>query len=147
MKKMFTLRGVSNCGKSSKVKDIANWILANYPHAINHGIDFTKGDISGVLEVNKVKIGFVAAGDDLSCVLGNDYILDVHNDIDIIINSCRTKGNPRKHLEVNYNFSTGWLVKNIFVTKYEPSNPSIESIRDLKIMEELKSWLTGLEKL
>jgi hypothetical protein len=147
MRKMFTLRGVSNCGKSSKVRDIANWILANYPHAVNHGIDFTQGDILGVLQINKLKIGFVAAGDDLACVLNNDEILEVHKDVDIIVNTCRTKGKPRKHLEINYNFSTGWLVKNIFVTKYEPSSPSIERIRDSKILDELKSWLTGLEKL
>ena len=147
MKKMFTLRGVSHCGKSSKVKDIANWILANYPHAINHGIDFTKGDILGILQINKLKIGFVSAGDDLDCVLGNDSILEIDGTIDIIVNTCRTKGVSRKHLADNYNFSTGWLIKNIFVTKYDPPNPSLESIRDLKIMEELKSWLTGLEKL
>jgi len=144
---MFTLRGVSHCGKSSKVKDIANWILANYPHTVNHGIDFTKGDILGVLQINKLKIGFVSAGDDLSCVLGNDSLLEIDGNIDIIVNTCRTRGKARKHLADNYNFSTGWLIKNIFVTKYSPSSPSLESIRDIQITNELKSWLTGLEKL
>lgn len=144
---MFTLRGVSNCGKSSKVRNIADWIIGYYPHAMNHGIDFTKGDIFGVLQIHNLMIGFVAADDDLPCVLKNDSLLDVYPDIDIIINTCRTRGKSRKHLAFNYNFSKGWLVKNILVTKYDPSNPLLESSRDLKIMDELKSWLTGLEKL
>ncbi len=144
---MFTLRGVSNCGKSSKVKDIANWILANYPHAINHGIVVTTGDIKGVLEINKLKIGFVSAGDDYTCVQGNDDLLISFPDIDIIVNTCRTKGITRSHLNTTYNSSTGWLVRNIHVAKFQPSNPALEHIRDVQIIDELQSWLTGLEKI
>lgn len=147
MKKMFTLRGVSGCGKSTKVKGIAAWVLSNYPHAINYGMDLTKGDIKGILEINKLKIGFVSAGDDLSCVLGNDDLVSNYPDIDILINTSRTRQSTRRHLNHKYNFSTGWLVKNIYVEKFNPSSSQLEMTRDLLIMSELKSWLTGLEKL
>jgi len=147
MKKMFTLRGVSECGKSTKVKAIAQWIINNYPHAINHGIDLTKRDISGVLEINKLKIGLISAGDDLPCVLGNERVLNNYPGMDILVNTCRTKGITRRYLEKNYNFSSGWLVKNIFVQKFNPANSLKESSRDNLILDELKCWLTGLEKL
>lgn len=143
---MFTLRGVSESGKSSKIRDIAIWILNNYPHA-THNINFALGDISGCIEINKLKIGLVAAGDDLECVSINGDLLQKIPDIDILINTSRTKGCTRNYLETNYNRSTGWLRVNIFVTHYSPTNPSLESIRDAQILDELKTWITGLEKI
>jgi len=144
---MFTLRGVSYCGKSTKVKDLAAWISTNYPKVINTGVNLMAGDIHGVLQIGKLKIGFVSAGDDFSCIAVNDDLIATDPDIDIIINTCRTKGKTRQHLERNYNFSTGWLVRNIYVQKINPSNPTLEASRDALIMDELKTWLTGLEKL
>lgn len=148
MKRMFTLRGVSNCGKSTKIKDIAQWIMQKYPHCINinNKVDLTNGDILGVLQINTLKIGFNSAGDDRRCVLLIDDLLNQYPDIDILINSSRTKGITRQHLEQNYNKNTGWLVQNVFVEKFYPSSPTLESIRDNQILQELKSWLTGLEK-
>ena len=148
MKKMFTLKGVSNCGKSSKVKETAEWVMNNYPHHqnINNSINLTKGDIRGVLQVNNLKIAFNSAGDDLDCVLGNDDLLNLYPDIDILVNTCRTKGATRIHLDKNFNYSTGWLVKKIYVNKFNPSNQPQEQARDLLILDELKAWLTGLEK-
>lgn len=141
MKKMFTLRGVSECGKSTKVKDIATWILANYPHTINHGVDLTLDDIIGVLEVHKLKIGFLSTGDDYSCIICNDDLLDKYPDLDILVNTSRTKGATRQHLEHGFNYKTGWLVKNLYVEKFYPSNPSLEGKRDALILDELKSGL------
>ncbi|WP_333660974.1 hypothetical protein [Chishuiella changwenlii] len=145
---MFTLRGVSNCGKSSKVKDIADWIINTYPQHINinNSINLNKGDIKGILQINNLKIGFNSSGDDISCVLNNDDLLNNYPDIDILINSSRTKGATRNHLEKNYNYSTGWLVKYIYVQKFNPSNLNQEQTRDNLILDELKSWLIGLEK-
>ncbi len=146
MKKMFTLKGVDECGKSSKIKDFATWIITNYTH-INHGIDLTKGDIFGVLEINKLKIGFVSAGDNLAEIIKNDTLLTKFPDVDILINTCRTKGKARRHLKNNYNSSTNWLVKYINVEKFNPSNSVLEHTRDIRILTELKTWITGLEKL
>jgi len=143
---MFTLRGVSNCGKSAKVKDLASWVLVNYPHSINHGVILAHGDIVGVLQINKLKIGFVSSGDDYNCIICNDSLLNQFPDIDVLVNTSRTKGVTRQHLEHHYNYSTGWLVKNIYVERFYPSNPTLESRRDVFISDELRSWLTGLEK-
>lgn len=144
---MFTLRGAGGCGKSTKIKQLAAWILANYPHIINHDVDLTKGDIVGVLELGKLKIGFVSTGDDFNCVLHNDHLLNKHPDLDILVNTSRTRGPSRDYIEHNYNYSTGWLVKNIYVEKFYLSNPVKEIARDKVIFDELVSWLTGLEKL
>lgn len=146
MKKMFTLRGVGSCGKTTKIKEIAKWILSSYPHAENHGLNFNKKDVNGFIEVNKLKIGFVSAGDNLKEVSNNDILINKFPDIDIIINACRTRGKGRKYLEKNYNSDNGWLVKNIFVKKITPFNQSELDERDAAIIEELRGWLTGLEK-
>ena len=74
MRKMFTLRGASSCGKSSKIKAIAEWIRDNYKSKVL-GIDFNDWDILGVLQVGKLKIGFVGSGDNEECVKGADEIL------------------------------------------------------------------------
>lgn len=155
MKKIFTLRGVSNTGKSTKVKVLAEWISVNYS-VINHGIDFSKHDILGVLQINKLKIGFIGAGDDLNQIRQIEKLFEQHTindnnekicDIDVIINTCRTKGAGSKYLQNNFNYNNGWLVKNIFVEKITPSSTSIQATRDSRILNELKAWITGLEKL
>ena len=119
---MFTLKGVDECGKSEKIKDLANWIITNYPHHINHGVNTANGDIFGVLEINKLKIGFVSAGDNLKEVLRNDELLDKFPDIDILINSCRTKGPSRTHFKNNYHYCTNWLTNFIIIQKFKPTN-------------------------
>lgn len=113
---------------------------------MNNEVDLTNGDILGVLQINTLKIGFNSAGDDRRCALLNDDLLNQYPDIDILINSSRTKSITRRHLEQNYNKNTGWLVQNIFVEKFYPSNPVLELMRDNQIIQELQSWLTGLEK-
>lgn len=147
MKKMFTLRGVSGCGKSTKIKQIADWIMTNYPYHLNRGINLSQGDITGLLEVGRLKIGFVSAGDLLGCVEASDHLFSLYPDIDIIINASRTKGATNTYVRNNYNYSTGWLQKSIYVKKFNPSNPTLESTRDRLILDELKTWLTGLEKI
>ncbi len=147
MNKMFTLRGVSKSGKSDKVKRIADHIISNYPTVINFGIDTSKGDIHGVLQMKKFKIGLVSAGDDFSCVSEIERLIKIHNDIDLVINTCRTKGITRKYLHDNYNYSSGWLVKNIYVERYDPFDSVSQGNRDIRILDELKSWIIGLEKL
>ncbi|WP_231388316.1 hypothetical protein [Sphingobacterium hungaricum] len=143
---MITLRGVSECGKSTKVKQLAEWIINNYSHT-NLGVNITNGDINGVLIIGKVKIGFNSAGDDFECVSGNDSLIINYPDIDILINTSRTKGITRRHLEFHYNESNGWLVHNIFVNKLIPSNTVLENQRDRYIMDKLISLITGLDKI
>lgn len=154
MKKIFTLIGVDNTGKTTKVKQLAEWVRNNYS-AVNQGINFSDHEIFGVLQVNKLKIGFISAGDNLGEVMKIEELFNEHkdnnneneNDIDIIVNSCRTKGAGRKYLQSNFNRSTGWLPINIYVEKINPASPALQIVRDNEILVELKTWLTGLEKL
>ena len=145
MKKMFTLRGASSCGKSSKIKVIAKWIITNYTPIISK-IDFNDSDILGVLQVGKLKIGFVSAGDNKECVMGADKILQENPDIDIIINCCRTKGETYQYIKSKY-YDKGWIGKYIDVEKFDANDNKKQKQRDDKIIEEIKSWLLGIEKL
>jgi hypothetical protein len=145
MKKMFTLRGASSCGKSSKIKAIAEWIRDNYNPKVL-GIDFNVWDILGVLQVGKLKIGFVGAGDNEECVKGADKILQENPDIDIIINCCRRKGKTYQHIKSEY-YDKGWIGKDIYVEKSGANDNKRHKQRDDKIIEEIKSWLLGIEKL
>lgn len=154
MKKMFTLRGVANSGKTTKIKQIAQWVIDNYPVSIPHNIDVSKGDILGILQVNKLRIGFVSAGDDLEQVKRLEQLLshgngedNSENSIDIIVNACRTRGAGRKYLQTNFNRKTGWLTTNIYVEKFAKTQITQQIVRDAALIDELKSWLTGLEKL
>ena len=145
MKKMFTLRGASSCGKSPKIKVIAKWIINNYTPIISK-IDFNDSDILGVLQVGKLKIGFVSAGDNKECVMGADKILQENPDIDIIINCCRTKGETYQYIKSKY-YDKGWIGKYIDVEKFDANDNKKQKQRDDKIIEEIKSWLLGIEKL
>ena len=146
MKKMFTLRGASSCGKSSKIKVIAKWIINNYTPIISK-IDFNDSDILGVLQVGKLKIGFVSAGDNKECVMGADKILQENPDIDIIINCCRTKGETYQYINSRYSYNNGWIGKYIDIERYEANEKIKQQQRDNRIIEEIKSWLLGIEKL
>ncbi|MFS4474363.1 hypothetical protein [Chryseobacterium sp. T20] len=147
MKKMFTLRGVSNTGKTTKVKQIAQWVIDNYPITNPHNVDITKDEILGTLQINKLRIGFLSAGDDLAQVKKIEKLLEENDDdIDIVINACRTRGAGRKYLEQNFNRKTGWLTTNIYVEKLNSLLINQIPARDAQIIDELKTWLTGLEK-
>lgn len=154
MKKMFTLRGVSNTGKTTKIKQIAQWVIDNYPVTNPHNIDTKKGEILGILKVNKLCIGFISAGDDLAQVKKVEQLLLYNKGengnectIDIIINACRTRGAGRKYLDNNFNRKTGWVKTNLYIERFNASQVADLTSRDSQIFDELKSWLTGLEKL
>ena len=66
---------------------------------------------------------------------------------DIIICSCRTKGKGRRHIINNYNIANGWLSIFINVEEYQKTDLKNQNLRDVRIINELKYWLNGLEKL
>jgi len=146
MKKMFTLRGVSNTGKTTKIKQIAQWVIDNYSVTKPHQIDTKQGEILGILEVNKLRLGFVSAGDDLVHVKKVEQLLNNKDGdaVDIIINACRTRGAGRRYLENNFNKRNGWLIVNIYIKQLDALDIAEQSSRDVEVLDELKSWLTGL---
>lgn len=143
---MFTLRGVSNTGKTTKIKQIAQWVIDNYSVTKPHQIDTKQGEILGILEVNKLRLGFVSAGDDLVHVKKVEQLLNNKDGdaVDIIINACRTRGAGRRYLENNFNKRNGWLIVNIYIKQLDALDIAEQSSRDVEVLDELKSWLTGL---
>lgn len=150
MKKIFILKGNDNTGKTQKIKQIANWIITDYSVANTIGLDMTnsKKDVYGVLTINKLKIGFNSAGDNLDEVIKiDDLVKQFDNDIDIIICACRTKGGSYQHLYKNDIRPKGWLDMYLNVEEYSKTDVVNQSARDVRIITELKAWLIGLEKL
>lgn len=150
MKKIFILKGVSNTGKTTKINQIAEWIINTYSVANTIGLDVTdlEKNTWGVLIIGKLKIGINSAGDDENEIKKIDKLLKkFDNDIDIIICACRTKGISYQHLYKNYIRPKGWLDTYINVEEHNPTDLASQSARDIIIHNELKAWLTGLEKL
>lgn len=146
MKKMFTLRGKDRCGKTSKVRGIAQWILHTYPQAILYDIDFNQTEIWGIIEIGKLKIGFNSAGDTEELVQWADDLLKKYPNIDIMLNTCRTKGAGYQYIENTYNYANGWLGTYIGVEKLTNPNSPLVAQRDARIYSEIITWLIGIEK-
>jgi hypothetical protein len=150
MKKIFILKGVANTGKTTKINQIAEWIINTYSVANTIGLDVTDLEINtwGILTIGKLKIGFNSAGDNDNEIKKIDKLVSqFDNDIDIIICACRTKGPTYQHLYKNYIRTKGWLDTYINIEEYNPSDLINQSARDARVFNELKVWLTGLEKL
>ncbi|PKV51890.1 hypothetical protein ATE84_3990 [Aquimarina sp. MAR_2010_214] len=145
MKRIIILKGVSNTGKTTKINQIADWIIRKYsiPNTIGLDIiDFEK-DTMGLLKVNNLIIGINTAGDDDECIKQIDTIAP---NCDILICSCRTKGVTYQHIYKNYNHNSGWLETKIIVDKIDPPSVVHQSIRDANIIDEIQTWLIGMEK-
>lgn len=149
MKKIFILKGGENTNKTTIINTVAEWIINNYgiPNTIGLDSSNLKKDTFGVLQVGKLNIGFNSAGDTLDEVKKIDKLNNLNdNDIDIIVCACRTKGKGRTYLLNNYNYSNAWLLKFINSERYPLADTLNQSIRNTRKIDELKTWLIGLEK-
>lgn len=131
MKKIFILKGISGCGKTTKINTLAHWIINTYKIPNTIGLDPTNylKDTFGVLTIGNLKIGINSAGDHENQVKKVDQLLEISknninefdqlnvSNIDIIVCACRTRGKGRKHITKNYNYPNGWLQKFINVEK------------------------------
>ena len=153
MKKIFILKGKSETGKTTKINEVAEWIISNYCCSNTIGLDSNNllKDTHGILTIKRMTIGINSAGDTETEVKKIDnlkpYNSESKNIPDIIICSSRTKGKGRKYIINNYNRSTDWLRVFINVEEYLKTDLKNQKLRDLRIINELKSWLIGLEKL
>lgn len=153
MKKIFIIKGKSNTGKTTKINQIAEWIISNYHCSNTIGLDSSNllKDTHGILTIKKLTIGINSSGDDEHEVKKIDDLkvnnTENNSSPDIIICSCRTRGRGRRHIINNYNASTGWLRVFIDAEEYPKTDTQNQNLRDTRILDELKSWLTGLEKL
>lgn len=152
MKKIFILKGKSETGKTTKINQIAEWIIVNYGCSNTISFDPTNllKDTHGILTIKKLTIGINSPGDTEAEVKKVDNLISKFTENpsapDIIICSCRTKGKGRKHLVNNYNKSNGWLRVFINVEEYPQTELKNQKLRDIRILGELKTWLIGLEK-
>ena len=150
MKKIFVLKGKSKTGKTSKINQIAEWIIRNYgsPNTIGLNTSNYLDDTNGILIVKKLSIGINSAGDNEWEVKKIDNLKLLNGGSpDIIVCASRTKGKGRRHINNNYNYSTGWLKVFIDVEEYSKGDLKNQNLRDARVIDELQSWLTGLEKL
>lgn len=150
MKKIFILKGGNDCGKTTKINLVAEWIIKTYSIPNTIGLDITnyEKDTLGVLTIGKLKIGINSAGDTESEVKRIDRLMKMTDEyLDIIICACRTRGKGRKYIIDNYNYPKGWLQKFINIEKFPKTDIANQTARDIRKMIELKTWLTGLEKL
>lgn len=148
MKKIFILKGVSNTGKTTKINQVAEWIITTYSVPNTIGLDITNYEINtwGVLTIGNLVIGFNSAGDNLNEIKKVDKIVRDFPNVDIIICACRTKGITYQHLYKNYIRRNGWLDTYINVDELLPTDIVNQQIRDNRIVRELETWLIGLEK-
>ncbi len=145
MKKIFILKGVSETGKTTKINTIANWIITNYKIPNTIGLDSLnfKKDSNGILTINKLNIGINSAGDNIGEIKKIDVFAP---NVDIIVCACRTKGATYQHLYKNYTRPNGWLAVYINVDEFPKLDLVNQKIRDNRIIDELQTWLIGLEK-
>jgi energy-coupling factor transporter ATP-binding protein EcfA2 len=152
MKKIFVLKGKDGSGKTTKINTIADWIIKTYNVQNTISLDVTnfQKDTFGILTIGKLKIGINSAGDNEGEVKKLDLLTDKNEnqiDVDIIICACRTKGKGRQYIINNYNYSNNWLQKFINIEKFPKADVAKQNARDLRKIEELKTWLIGLEKI
>lgn len=149
MKKIFVLKGKSETGKTTKINQTAEWIINYYSSTNTIGPTplIYLEDTHGILMINNLSIGINSSGDDEWQVKKIDDLKLSNNDSpDIIICACRTKGKGRKYINDNYSYSNGWLKVFIDVEEYSKSDFINQNLRDNRVLDELKTWLIGLEK-
>ncbi|NQX85136.1 MAG: hypothetical protein HRT67_04425 [Flavobacteriaceae bacterium] len=150
MRKIFILKGKSETGKTTKINRTAEWIINNYGSSNTIGLDTSNYQIDthGILTIKNLTIGFNSSGDNEMEVKKTDNLnLPNGSRPDIIICACRTKGKGRKYLNDHYNDANGWLQVFIDIKEYSKSDLSNQNLRDTKVLNELQTWLIGLEKL
>jgi len=146
MKQILIIKGVSNTGKTTKINEIANWIITTYgvPNTIGlDPLDLEKNTF-GILIFKNLKIGINSAGDDLASV---KKIERIQEECDIIICCCRTKGETYQFLYKNFIRSKGWIDIYFDAPTFASHAISKQADRDDLIVNGIKCCLIGLEKL
>lgn len=147
MRKIFVLKGVSNTGKTTKINTIADWIINKYgiPNTIGLNQNNLKEDTLGIMIINNLTIGFNSSGDTLSEVKKIEKLKE-EDYPDIILCACRTRGKGLKFLKNTFNYSNGWLPVYLKIDEFSKVDIVNQSKRDLQILDDLQTWLIGLEK-
>lgn len=144
MKKIFIVKGISDTGKSTIINQVIDWVLANYTNTNTITVEGNSVDRYGYIQVGQFRIGFISEGDTYEHVKLRLEELHLF-DCDVIVCACRTRLSS---------FSAVWEFINLhntvrlsylhrFIDVFFPANTPQTAL----VVEELKTWLTGLEKL
>ena len=143
MKKILIVKGISDTGKSTIINQVIDWVLANYTNTNTITFEVNGFDRYGYIQVGQFRIGFISEGDTYKHVklrLDELHLLDC----DVIVCACRTRLSS---------FSAVWEFINLhntvrlsylhrFIDVLFPANTPQTAL----VVEELQTWLTGLEK-
>ena len=149
MKKIFIVKGISNCGKSTIINQVIDWVLQNYTN--QNTIQFepkkkpeNEFDRFGIIQINKLKIGFISEGDTYDHVKMRLKQFDELN-CDIIVCASRTRESSYKAVWefLNLHNLTRLTYLHRFIDVYFPANDA----QTILAVKEIQTWLTGLEKL
>lgn len=114
MKKIITVKGKANVGKTTSIKKTYKWIISNYPYKTISPNTWGEDDIKTIIEVDGFKIGICSAGDEGSSV--KEYMNEFEQTkCDIIICACRTKGKTFQTIESYW--EKGYLINYIIVNE------------------------------
>lgn len=144
MKKILIVKGVSDAGKSTIINQVIDWVLGNYTNTNTITVEGNGVDRYGYIQVGSFRIGFISEGDTYEHVklrLEELHLLDC----DVIVCASRTRLSS---------FSAVWEFINLhntvrlsylhrFIDVFFPANTQQTAL----VVEELQTWLTGLEKL
>ena len=144
MKRILVVKGVSDSGKSTIKNQIIDWGLTNYTNTNTITFEGNGIDRFGYIQVNRFRIGFISEGDTYEHVkmrLEELHLLDC----DVIICSCRTRLSSYSAVWefINLHNSIRLTYPSRFINVFIPANVAQTNI----VVQELQTWLTGLEKL
>ncbi len=148
MNKIFILKGNGDTGKTTKINQIAQWIIDEHgaKDTLDLEPDNLEADTHGVLQVGNLSIGIHSTGDDGEEVRGISKLKTEDGEApDIIICACRTKGSSYTYIN-EFAKPKQWLKYFIEVEDCSATALVKQEKRDKRILDELKCWLTGLEK-
>ena len=144
MKKLLIVKGVSDAGKSTIINQIIDWVLVNYININTITVEANGVDRYGYIQVGSFRIGFISEGDTYEHVklrLEELHLLDC----DVIVCASRTRMSS---------FTAVWEFINLynvirltylhrFINVFYPVNTPQTNL----VVEELQTWLTGLDKI
>ena len=144
MKKILIVKGVSDSGKSTIINQVIDWVLTNYTNTNTITVEGNGVDRYGYIQVNHFRIGFISEGDTYEHVkmrLEELHLLDC----DVIVCASRTRlSSFTAVLEfTNLHNAIRLIYLHRFINIFPPAN----TLQTDLVVEELQTWLTGLEKI
>lgn len=144
MKKILIVKGISDAGKSTIINQVIDWVLGNYTNTNTITFEGNGGDRYGYIQVGRIRIGFISEGDTYEHVklrLEELHLLDC----DVIVCASRTRLSSYsavwEFINLHNTVRLSYLHRFIYVSF--PANTPQTNL----VVEELQTWLTGLEKL